>query len=315
MKNFEFAKVAAIATGSFLAGAAEAQVGQPPQQVQTKVTNTKIETHGDQNMPKGFKRDQIRAQIEGQEKVVASLFYFDQDSTNARLLTNKQNPDIFNPKLDYDNAIDEVNKDGHRFAIAFAGAYKSPGGTIEGMAIQNGVSVGEQNYSKWSGFVYIDASGKVSLHRTKDTTEKFDKQAADLLVTKATNEKGCLFQQIPAIWNGEIKLNSTNPTQYEFRALVQTKTGKICVINASEKMTLAEFLKMAQELKDEQGNLLVSNLMMVDTGIYSYGKFADKDGRLYNMIDENYNTVDLNGKPVTPKDGYTNLMTISSNYK
>lgn len=163
--------------------------------------------------------------------------------------------------------------------------------------------MGEQAYSKWSGFVYITPSGSLELHRCKDGNDKFDTDGANRLTDRAKNEKGSLFQQIPAIWNGEKKLNSSSQEKFEFRAICQTKNGKKFVINCTEKITLNDFLEMALNLKDAKGERIVDDLMLEDTGVYSYGVFKDKNGTTYTMIDENY---------ANSKSGYTNAVVIGN---
>lgn len=261
----------------------------------------------DQNMPEGFKRESI---LDANQKQIGSLFWF--EGGKVSFLSNDKHPNAFNPKLDYSRLNHEVQKQGDEMVISFAGAYKSPSGNIEGIAIENGEMVGEGQFSKWSGFVYITPTGKIELYRAKDAQENFDITRAEALVARAKQEKGSLFQQIPAIWNGQKKLNSSSTNVFEFRAVCQTKDGKQFVINCTEKVTQNQFLDMCLNLKDQNGNALVYDLMLVDTGAYSYGVFRDKNqiqqdnqnGTFseHTMIDEQY------GDNVT---GYTNVIVIS----
>ncbi len=297
-----FKKLALVSMASLLLNTAETEA-QTKNPGTTSITNAHVETLNDQNMPKGFQRDQIFGIVEGKEKVVASLFYFEDGKTKTCFISNDEHPDAFSPNIDY-GKIDEIAKQkGIDGVIFFAGAYKSPSGDIEGVAMENGEQVGEDSYSKWSGFVYVTPAGSLELHRCKDQNDKFDAHAAGSLTQRAKNEKGSLFQQIPAIWNGQKKLNSTSRDKFEFRAICQTKQGKKLVLNCTEKITLDDFLEMAMDLKDENGQPLIDDLMLEDTGVYSYGIFKDKSGKTFTMVDENY---------ANNKIGYTNTVVIGN---
>lgn len=276
-------------------------------EVSSNLSSPRVIEKKDQNMPEGFKRESI---LDANQKQIGSLFWF--DGGKASFLSNDKHPNAFDPKIDYTRLNHEVQKQGDEMVISFAGAYKSPSGNIEGVAIENGEMVGEGQFSKWSGFVYIAPNGKIEMYRAKDAQENFDVARAEALVTRAKQEKGSLFQQIPAIWNGQKKLNSSSTNVFEFRAVCQTKEGKQFVINCTEKVTQNQFLDMCLNLKDQNGNTLVYDLMLVDTGVYSYGVFRDKnqiqqDSRNgtfseHTMVDEQY------GNNVT---GYTNVVVIS----
>lgn len=273
----------------------------------SNLSNPHVIEKRDQNMPEGFKRESI---LDANQKQIGSLFWF--EGGKVSFLSNDKHPGAFDPKIDYTKLNHEVQKRGNEMVVSFAGAYKSPSGNIEGVAMENGEMVGEGQFSKWSGFVYITPSGKIELYRAKDAQENFDVARAEALVARAKQERGSLFQQIPAIWNGQKKLNSSSTNVFEFRAICQTKDGKQFILNCTEKVTQNQFLDMCLELKDQNGNALVDDLMLVDTGAYSYGVFRDKNqidqdrvnGTFseHTMIDEQY------GDNVT---GYTNVIVIS----
>jgi hypothetical protein len=276
-------------------------------EVASNLSNPHVIEKRDQNMPEGFKRESI---LDANQKQIGSLFWF--EGGKVSFLSNDKHPNAFSPKIDYTKLNHEVQKEGDEMVISFAGAYKSPSGNIEGIAMENGEMVGEGQFSKWSGFVYITPAGKIEMYRAKDAQENFDAARAEALVTRAKQEKGSLFQQIPAIWNGQKKLNSSSTNVFEFRAVCQTKDGRQFVINCTEKVTQNQFLDMCLNLKDKNGNTLVYDLMLVDTGVYSYGVFRDKNQieqddktgtfSAHTMVDEQY------GDNVT---GYTNVIVIS----
>ncbi len=265
------------------------------------ISQTHIETMSDQNMPNGFKREQVFGSISGKEKVIASLFYFEDGKTKAYFISNDKHPEAFTPNIDYEKVSDIVKDKGSELVIAFAGAYKSKSGGIEGIAIENGNSVGESKYSK-SGFVYISSNGTLELFRVKDDFDNYDTLKADNIVAKARKEKGSLFQQIPAIWNGVVRLKDPDDKlKFEWRAICQTKDRKKMILNCTEKITLKDFLEFTNNLKDAMGQPLIHNLMLEDTGAYSYGVFKDKGRMNYKMVDEQY---------ADNKSGYTNVVVI-----
>lgn len=294
-------KTTALVGASFLLNTAEAQMPTTSNQ-ENPISHTRVIEHKDQNMPSGFKREQVFGKIKNnQEAVVASLFWFEDGETKACFISNDLHPEAFAPEIDYKKIEDIARSKGSEPCISFAGAYKASNGNIEGVAIEDGKQVGEGSFSKWSGVVYVTKDGSIELYRCKDSQEKFDTSIANGLVRRAEVEKGSMFQQIPAIWNGQKKLNSSSQDMFEFRAICQTRDGKKFVLNCTEKITLNDFLGMALELKDVQGNPLVDDLMLEDTGVYSYGQFKDNNQKTYTMVDENF---------ATNKAGYTNIVSI-----
>ena len=126
-------RVGMVAAASFLLNTAEAQT---PQQNQgpASITNMHVESRRDQNMPEGFRREQVMGKTNGQEKAVASLFWFEEGKTQAHFISNDLHPESFTPNIDY-KKIDEIaTQKGTNGVISFAGAYKSQSGNIEGVA-------------------------------------------------------------------------------------------------------------------------------------------------------------------------------------
>ncbi len=211
----------------------------------------RTEKRADQNMPSGFQRDQVVGLENGQEKTVASIFWFNEGQTKAHFYTKESNPELFSPKINFEAVNQESRSRGSETVIAFAGAYKNSDGKIEGVAIENGNSVGSSSYSK-SGFVYIGPSGKIDLYRLRDeSTNSVDKVKADALVSRATAEGGSLYQQIPAIWEGLERVDTHSPGKFEWRAICQTKDGKKFILNCTDKITMRDFLIMALNIKDK----------------------------------------------------------------
>jgi len=267
--------------------------------------NPELKSHADQNMPDGITRYFVYA--EGIKNPIASVFWLEEGKAKISFKSNDLHPQAFSPEIFYDELNDELEKSGQEIALAFPGAYKSPNGNIEGVAFENGKSVGENNYSKWHGFLYIAPNGSMEMSRLRDQNNNFQKAEADALVSRAKREGGSMFQQIPAIWDGQKRLNSSSQSPYEWRAIAQTKNGEKFVINCQTKCTQDEFLTMCNELTSNGGRL-VDDLLLVDTGIYSEAIFRDKNQIANNsgfiahpMKDENY--------PNTR--GYTNAVVVS----
>lgn len=310
-----FFRKATVVTASFLLASTIESIGQQASLLKAEkgvIQPLRIETRSDQNMPPGFRRDQIVGLENGQEITVGSIFWLEDEKVRAWFYTNANHPDLFTPQIDYSKINQNIQSHGGETVVAFAGAYESAKnpGMIEGVAIENGVNVGSSLYSK-SGFVYVTPSGKIEMYRFRDEQSGMvDTIEANALVKRAQLERGSLFQQLPAIWDGVERLNTTNQQKFEWRAICQTKDGKKFVLNCTEKITLRDFLILALNLKDDKGNQLVDDLMMTDTGVYSYGIFRDAnqvhDKNAFNthtMVDENY---------AHNKVGYTNVVVLGT---
>ncbi len=306
-KNLMRAGVVSFATLAISSQELPAQTTSTLRNEKCSINVNALEYRHDGNLSAGFDREIVMLKENGKERPVASLFYFDK-TTKADFFTKDKNPNLFTPEIDYSKINAETQKNGVETIIAFAGAYESTtAGKIEGITVQDGVQINTE-ISK-SGCVYITPSGSIEMYRfAKDPqTGAYDKNAFDQLTSRAKNEHGSLFQQLPAIWDGVERLNSTNQAKFEFRAICATKDGKQFVLNCTEKITLRDFLIFALNLKDANGNPLVDDLMLTDTGVYSYGMFRDKNQVAsgtgsYSMIDENFPN----------KKGYTNVVTIGT---
>ncbi len=155
MENFKslFRRAEKIVLAASMWGAlniSEVNAQNPLSAVETKIGEPHLELHSDQNMPEGFVREEVVGNFEGRKEVVGSIFLFQDIKTKAYFLSDKQHPGVFTPAIDYQKINKVVEGSGGEVVIAFAGAYKSPSGAIEGMAIENGKKVGEQDYSKCS---------------------------------------------------------------------------------------------------------------------------------------------------------------------
>ncbi len=281
-------------------------------QEQKGIENPRFEKMPDHNLPAGFDRKHVYAEINGVKTNVATAFFFEQGSTQARFISNDNHPECFSPEINYQKVQEIFKKEGKELVVAFPGAYRSPSGNIEGRAYENGKSVGEDTYSKWHGFTYISKNGNIELYRAKDSQGNFDQTMADTIISRAQMEKGSVYQQIPAIWNGEQKFKPAKPDLYEMRAICESKNGKKFMINCTEKITQDAFLKMCLALKDENGSPAVYNLMLTDTGECSLGVFRDK-----NQIANDANTGGFTKYPMVDerfagnKNGFTNVVVVT----
>src|SRR6266536_1779876 len=61
----------------------------------------------------------------------------DQNKTQTKLFSANHNSDIFQGDINYQQLGTEMHKKGEELAIGFAGAYKAPDGSIEGVTYQD----------------------------------------------------------------------------------------------------------------------------------------------------------------------------------
>ena len=276
-----------------------------------KMENPRLSKMPDHNMPDGFERKHVYSEIKGKKTNIASVFYFEKGKAHAYFISNDNHPECFPNKVNYQKVEEVLQKDNKELVVAFAGAYRSLSGNIEGKAFEKGKFVGEDKYSKWHGFVYITKNGDIEMHRMKDLQGNFDQKKADDLIARVVSEKGSVYQQIPAIWNGVQKFEPSKTGLYEMRAICESKDGKKFVINCTEKITQDEFLKMCLNLKDETGNPAVYNLMLTDTGECSLGVFRDK-----NQIESDKKNHSFTNMPMVDESweqkGFTNIVALTN---
>ena len=306
----------AVGITALMALGAKEGVSQTTQPVKTeqsevkRIESPRLAEMSDANMPDGFERKHLYAKLNGKETNMGSVFFFEPGKTQARFLSNDKHGECFPSKPNYEAVENIVKQDGEELVIAFAGAYRSPSGNIEGVAYENGESVGETSYSKWHGFVYVGQNGNIEMYRMKDAQGNFNQGGADALVSKAQKEKGSLYQQIPAIWNGDQKLKPSGTGVFEMRAICENKNGDKFIINCTEKITQDAFLKMCLELKDEEGNPAVYNLMLTDTGECSLAAFRDKNQIESDKKTGGFTSHQMNDEQFQQK-GFTNLLVLS----
>ncbi len=266
-------------------------------------------------MPSSVTRQKVTGIAPGltAEVTAGSIFWLN-GSAKVSWLTSSKNPTIFSGALDFLKARDIAKQQsGGELVLAFAAAYKAPSGSIEGVAYQKGQAVGQSTYSK-TGFVYITPAGKIELYRYATTNSNgatvVDTTQADALVARAQQEKGSLFQQIPAIWDGVKRVNSTSTSPYLWRALVRTTSGQIGVLNVDLNYTQNQFLDMALALKDASGNKLIDDLILLDTGVFSYGIFRDNEQITADAANNQFSANVMEDAAFPNYKDYTNILVI-----
>lgn len=279
-----------------------------------KLENPRLEKMPDHDLPAGFQRQHVYAEVEGKKTNIASVFYFESGKTEANFISNDKHPECFSPTVNYQKISEVLKKQNKDLVIAFAGAYRSPSGNIEGVAYENGVSVGEDKHAAYGGMVYIDSTGKVELLCTKDANNNFDETAFAKIEQQAKDEKGSFYQQKTGIWHGQQKLFPKSQNLYEMRAICKSKDGKLFVLNCTEKITQEEFLKMCMNLKDENGQPAVYDLMLEDTGECSSAAFRTKTMITWDEANAKFSKNTMVDEGYAQK-GFTNATTISVPHK
>lgn len=275
--------------------------GQNTQEVK-RMDNPRLEKMPDHNLPEGFERMHVYVEINGKKTNVGSANFFEAGKSTASFVTNDLHPECFSPQIDYKKIEAVAHKKGDTVVISFAGAYRSPSGNIEGVAYEEGRSVGEAQHAAYSGVVYINnPEGSIELLRCKDANDQFDETAFTNVVERAKREGGSFYQQKAGVWNGAQTLFPKTQQPFKMRALCEAYDGRKFVLNFSEQTTQDQFLKLCVSMKDEKGNTLVKNLLLTDTGECSLGVIRDKkqiaaDGAsggftYHDMVDSGYENV------------------------
>lgn len=298
-----------VAGTSFLRSKAFSQSEQS--QETKKVENPRLEAMPDHNLPEGFSRMHVYAEIDGSKKNIGSANFFESGKAKANFFSNDQHPECFSPEIDYGKIEKVIKLQGNDIVFAFAGAYVSPSGNIEGIAYENGIPVGETEHAPYGGIVYISPDGSLDLLTCKDTNNNFDEAAFSEIQKRAVREGGSFYQQKAAIWNGVQKLFPQNTDPFKMRAICEANDGRKFMINFSEQITQDQFLKSCLSLKDENGNTVVRNLILTDTGECSLGVIRDKKQIASDQSSGTFTYHDMVDSKYENKSKHTNAVIIA----
>lgn len=258
-----------------------------------------IEMEDGGNLPDGFKRTKInlefndeRGKIEG----AGSMFMFDNDKGKAEFISKKSNPYFFTGGVDFDKLKHDYDSMDEQVALIVAGAYYKPGtNDIEGIALEDGVMVGEDIPKAGSNGLLVIENGEPHI--------EFINQIPDLdsYLNKLKSEKADAFQQTSYIRPGGT-FSSGKDVKWELRFFVEGEyNGQIKkgVLNFSIDMTYTEAVEAMKKIT----GFKIQKAIGLDTGDMSEGYFYEKNGKKNLMIDEDSGT---------HRDEYTNVLVLYS---
>ncbi len=258
-----------------------------------------IEMENGGNLPDGFKRTKINIEFnDGRGKIegAGSMFMFDNEKGKAEFISKTSRPDFFANGIEFSKVENKFRSAGNDPVLIVAGAYYSPNtNNIEGIALENGVTVGDDIPKSGSnGFLVIENG---------DPHIEFINQIPDLnsYLDKLKSEKADAFQQTSYIRPGGT-FSSDKDIKWELRFFVEgEQEGKMKkgIINFSIDMTYTE----AVETMNKMTGLKIQKAIGLDTGNMSEGYFYEKNGKRNLMIDEDAGT---------HRNEYTNVLVFYS---
>lgn len=259
------------------------------------IANARLETMSDHNMPPGFSRSKIIADMDGAPRLIGSIFVLEDSRARADFITAKKHPQFFDEKgrPDFSAIAQRRKAAGNHPVMLVAGAYLASGETnrqIDGIALENGEMVGGPNpIPNYNGILVIrDGVPSIEYYNQIPDFNHFLEEA---------KQKGWdVFQQTSFIRPGGT-FSSSNTQRYELRFFVEGE-GKKAVINLTEAMTYNEALHVMQNL----AGFRIEKAICLDTGLVSEGYFYDASGQDHLMIDERFDK----------GTSYTNLLELYS---
>lgn len=257
------------------------------------------------NMPGGVSRFEIHAEVKsGKEKLVGSFFAMESgNESRLEFLSRKKHPQFFTPEINFQAIKDFYQQQGKQVALEVAGAFTPDWKQIEGLAYENGESVGQDKPAAHSGLLVIK-NGKPSIEQLHSNT-------TTSLVQNAVTNKWSLFQQLSAIQGGKIVATPSLAKPIEARFFVERKTPAgitAGIVNFSEHMTVAQAIDAL--MKMDNGTSRIENAIYLDTGAVSEGYFYTKDGVAHKMVDEQFSQNGVQRKDNLKR--YTNLIVLTS---
>lgn len=257
------------------------------------------------NMPAGFSRFEIHAEVKsGREKLVGSFFVMEPGKeSRVEFVSKKKHPQFFTPEVNFKAIQDYYQQHGKQVVLEVAGAFTPDWKQIEGLAYENGESVGQDKAAAHSGLLVIK-NGKPSIVQlSTDVSTTF--------VQNAVKNKWSFFQQLSVIQGGKVVAKPSLAKPIEARFFVERKTPSgvtAGVVNFSERMTVAQAIDAL--VKMDNGTSRIENAIYLDTGAVSEGCFYTSDGVAHKMVDEQFSQ---NGTQRGDNlKRYTNLVVLTS---
>jgi len=258
------------------------------------INDSWFETMKGHNMPKGFSRWKIMANMQGSNEFVGSFFSMDESNSKVDVFTKDHHPDCFEPEINFQKINNQYQQQGKQPVMIVAGTYTEDWEQAADKVLEYGKASGKFEEAGYRG-LFVSKDGKPEI------TNLDDMNIFEQFTQWAQRNKWSQFQQIMVINKGKVDINSTNPTEFEWRFFVEMKSKQdktnFGVINLHKKMTLNDAVEVLNKLDR------VHNAILLDTGALSLGYFYDKNNQDYSMVDEQFST---------KKDGYTNMLVMYS---
>lgn len=263
--------------------------------VETSVMK-EMEGHG--NLPDGFSRSKINVKFEGELEIEgAGSFFSIEDSRKAKVdfLSNKEHPDFFAGGVDF-TAIEKYYKSqGKEITLVAAGAYNPGTKIIEGIALENGQMVGQDQLKSGLNGLLVIKDGNPEIQYVNQIPD------FNSYLDQLKNENASVFQQTSYLRPGG-QFSSSNQKKWELRFFVEGEQDgrpKKGIINFSTPMTYTEGVETMKKME----GFTITKAVGLDTGNMSEGYFYDKNNGKNLMIDEQV------GKH---RDEYTNVVVFFS---
>jgi hypothetical protein len=187
--------------------AATGVISDAAEAAEQRISHPRVVEMPDHNMPAGFSRSKILAEIAGETKVIGSVFFLEDSRAKAEFITKKLNPGDFeadgHPK--FEAIQSRMNARRYKAALVAAGAFFKPDGQTQGLALQDGKMVGEDEATPSLNGILVIKNGVPSI--------EFLNQIPDFqaFLDQAKREGWDLFQQSSYIRPGG-KFQSSNPS-------------------------------------------------------------------------------------------------------
>jgi len=256
------------------------------------------EMDGHGNLPEGFYRSKINIKFGGESEIEgAGSFFSIEDSQKAKVdfLSNKEHPELFSNGVDFPEIEKYYKSQGKELTLVVAGAYNPGNKNIEGIALENGVMVGQDSLKNGLNGLLVIKDGNPEIQYVNQILD-FNNYLKQL-----KNEGASAFQQTSYIRPGG-QFNSSNSTKWELRFFVEGESNgkpKKGILNFSTPMTYTEAVEAMQKMS----GFTINRAIGLDTGNMSEGYFYDKNNGKNLMIDEQV------GKH---RDEYTNVLVFFS---
>ncbi len=278
--------------GGLLAFTGTAVAGALPQTAEAgveRISQPKVVEIPNHNMPEGFSRSRIEANVSGASKPIGSIIFLDDGRAKAAFASKSLHPQYFDAqgRPDFDAIQGAYKGKGDKVAFIGAGAYYNDAHQTQGIALEKGKMVGENQPSAQNGILVI--------HNGVPRIE-YKSERPELLIP--TGDEGVsMFQQTSYIRPGGTFTSDKNDF-LSLRFFVEGQ-GKKALINLSEPMTYTEAVRVLQTL----AGFTIEKAVGLDMGPVSEGKFYYSDGGSYSLIDKTFGT---------SGHGYTNVFVLYS---